>query len=114
MRTVVDCDLMEVSVCREPAYRSSEVVAGSMRIDRFLKTIDSTAERERRLAEAEATIATWRAAKIEPVNQEPAVKVAKDFIEEDNEFLALVWLTAPGGIVISTAFLPRTTRQSHS
>lgn len=89
-RTVTDCDLIEVSVCREPAYRSSEIVAGSMRIERFLKAIDPAAERERRLSEAEANIAQWRAAKSVHEVRSPPAKSAADFIEADNAFW-LMW-----------------------
>jgi HK97 family phage prohead protease len=38
-RIVTSCTLLEISVCRNPAYRSSEVVAGAMRIDAFLSAI---------------------------------------------------------------------------
>jgi hypothetical protein len=35
LRIVTDCDLVEISVVRDPAYRSSELFAGRMRIDAF-------------------------------------------------------------------------------
>lgn len=36
VREIISCSLREISVCRHPAYPSSEIVAGRMRIDRFL------------------------------------------------------------------------------
>ncbi|RTL95477.1 HK97 family phage prohead protease [Ancylobacter aquaticus] len=60
VREVVDCRLHEVSVCRNPAYRSSEIVAGRMRIERFLGAIgaldDPHEARLARLAAAEAAL----------------------------------------------------------
>lgn len=53
VRVVTDCSLIEVSVCRSPAYRSSEIVAGKMRIDNFLAAIDPRLER---LEAAEAAV----------------------------------------------------------
>jgi HK97 family phage prohead protease len=53
VREIVRCRLREVSICRHPAYRSSEIHAGAMRIERFFA--DSVrANRFARLATAEA------------------------------------------------------------
>ncbi len=59
-RSITNCDLVEVSICRNPAYGSSEIVAGAMRINRFLSAIDLSAERNRRLFEAERRLVKYR------------------------------------------------------
>lgn len=61
-REVVRCRLLEVSVVRNPAYRSSEIVAGAMRINAFLERVaeldhPSHATRLARLEAAEAALA---------------------------------------------------------
>jgi HK97 family phage prohead protease len=58
-REVVRCELREISVVRNPAYRSSTIVAGAMRIGKFMaevEALDHTA-RLARLAAAEAAVA---------------------------------------------------------
>ncbi|MCB4771800.1 HK97 family phage prohead protease [Ancylobacter sp. Lp-2] len=60
VREIVSCELLEVSVCRNPAYRSSEIVAGRMRIDAFLTAAaaldDPHGARLARLEAAEAAL----------------------------------------------------------
>ena len=43
LRIITDCDLIEISVCRDPAYRSSELFAGKMRIEAFEARIATAA-----------------------------------------------------------------------
>jgi HK97 family phage prohead protease len=59
LRVVKDCRLVEVSVVRNPAYRSSELFAGKLRIERFLASIDPSVDRAARLAAAEARLTAW-------------------------------------------------------
>ncbi|MGV1856188.1 HK97 family phage prohead protease [Rhizobium rhizogenes] len=35
LRLITDCDLIEISIVRDPAYRSSELFAGKLRIEAF-------------------------------------------------------------------------------
>ena len=61
-REVVRCRLVEISVVRNPAYRSSEIVAGAMRINAFLAQVaeldhHTHATRLARLEAAEAALA---------------------------------------------------------
>jgi HK97 family phage prohead protease len=60
LRLVKDCHLVELSVIRDPAYRSSELFAGRMRIDAFearLRTADDL--RQQQLVEREAAMTAW-------------------------------------------------------
>ncbi|MBM7050035.1 HK97 family phage prohead protease [Rhizobium lusitanum] len=43
LRIITDCDLIEISVCRDPAYRSGELFAGKMRIEAFEARIATAA-----------------------------------------------------------------------
>jgi HK97 family phage prohead protease len=54
-RIIADCNLHEVSVCRTPCYRSSEIAAGKLRIGRFLAGLPD--DRLARLECAEASLA---------------------------------------------------------
>ncbi|UVK44837.1 HK97 family phage prohead protease [Mesorhizobium sp. AR07] len=58
-REIIDCHLREVSVCRNPCYRSSEIHAGRLRIERFLADSQAANRRARldQLARAEAEMA---------------------------------------------------------
>jgi HK97 family phage prohead protease len=43
LRLITECDLVEISVVRDPAYRSSELFAGKMRIEAFEARIAAAA-----------------------------------------------------------------------
>jgi HK97 family phage prohead protease len=57
-REVIGCQLREISVVRNPAYTSSEISAGKMRIERFLaaSAAANRVARDERLAAAEAAV----------------------------------------------------------
>ncbi|MFX3803888.1 HK97 family phage prohead protease, partial [Streptococcus suis] len=58
VRMIMSARLLEVSVCRHPAYRSSEIHAGKLRIERFTSTLPDP--RFERLEAAEAAMAKYR------------------------------------------------------
>lgn len=60
-REVVSCSLREVSVCRNPAYRSSSIAAGKMRIDRFLADVAELDRQKSKHGRVEAAEAALRA-----------------------------------------------------
>ncbi|MGV2816807.1 HK97 family phage prohead protease [Phyllobacterium sp. SL163] len=60
VRMITSARLLEVSVCRNPAYRSSEIHAGKMRIERFTASLPDP--RLERLEAAEAAMAKYRSA----------------------------------------------------
>ena len=59
VRIVRDCRLVEISVCRDPAYRSSELFAGKMKIEAFEARLpaEHADHRMRQLIEREAALA---------------------------------------------------------
>nr|DAK98299.1 MAG TPA: prohead protease [Caudoviricetes sp.] len=60
VRVITSARLAEISLCRNPAYRSSEIHAGKMRIERFTASLPDP--RLERLEAAEAAMAKYRSA----------------------------------------------------
>lgn len=58
VRMITSARLAEISVCRSPAYQSSEIHAGKMRIERFISTLPDP--RLERLEAAEAAMSKYK------------------------------------------------------
>jgi HK97 family phage prohead protease len=60
LRLIKQCRLVELSVIKDPAYRSSELFAGRMRIDAFEARLRLAGDhREQQLVERDAALAVW-------------------------------------------------------